>query len=468
MKWRIITIAIGLLLAAMPASRNSVAQQASVAEPIVRVTLDPPRVVVGQQTTLHIVALAPNYMTSPPELPNFQVRNAVTRQLQSVNTSEQRDGVSYAGVSFEYAIYPQEAGSYAIADQTVRIKYAAEPPTTREVEIALPHVSFEAFVPEAAAELRPFLSASRLTVEQTIKRSSDQLKAGDAVTRTVTVRSEGTPAMLLPPRQFAGIDGLKVYPAQPVLEDKTEARTDLMISTRVDSATYMLERPGDYSLPPIDIRWWNTGKGKVDVAHLDGVPLKVATNPAAAGSAAVGEAATTRLNWNSMIDFVTEHWLVLLLAGSALALLICLMPRILRFILSVSRRRRAAYLQSEAFAFSQLRRALRLRNAQTAYFAMLEWLPHVGATAPDHTMESFRVAVRDPSLNRQIDAIEGQLFASKRDTGHWSPSQLLRRIRAARRKLRPPAVRSDVSRLSQHLNPSGASVATQSWRKPAR
>ena len=71
-------------------------------------TIDPPRVVVGQPTTLRIDVLAPNYTTSPPELPGFQVRNAVTRQLQSVNLSEQRNGTSYAGVRFEFAIYPQE------------------------------------------------------------------------------------------------------------------------------------------------------------------------------------------------------------------------------------------------------------------------------------------------------------------------------------------------------------------------
>jgi BatD DUF11 like domain len=169
-------------------------------EPIVRVTLDPPRVMVGQRTTLRIEVLAPNYMTAPPELPGFQVRNAVTRQLQSVNINEQRNGTTYAGVRFEFAIYPLDAGSYAIADQEVTVRYAAEPPTARETVIALPRVSFEAFIPDAAAELSPFLTANRLTVAQTVQRSSGQLKVGDAVTRTVTIKAEGTPSMLLPPQ----------------------------------------------------------------------------------------------------------------------------------------------------------------------------------------------------------------------------------------------------------------------------
>jgi len=35
----------------------------------------------------------------------------------------------------------------------------------------------------------------------------------------------------------------------------------------------MLERPGDYLLPAIDVRWWDDAAQKVELAHLDGVTL---------------------------------------------------------------------------------------------------------------------------------------------------------------------------------------------------
>ena len=111
-------LASAILVAAI-APHGAWAQQAPAPEPVLNVTIDPQRVVVGQKTTLRIDVLAPNYTTSPPELPGFQVRNAVTRPLQSVNLSEQRDGTNYAGVRFEFAIYPQEPGAFAIADQKV-------------------------------------------------------------------------------------------------------------------------------------------------------------------------------------------------------------------------------------------------------------------------------------------------------------------------------------------------------------
>ncbi|XIA65267.1 BatD family protein [Bradyrhizobium sp. TZ2] len=460
--------AIALLPATALPLQYARAQQAIAPEPIVQVTIDSPRVVVGQQATLHIVVLAPNYMTSPPQLPSFQVRNAVTRQLQSINTNEQRDGVSYAGVRFEYAIYPQEPGSYAISDQKVHVKYAAEPPATREVEIALPRVSFEAFIPEAAAELRPFLGATKLSVEQRIKRSSDQLKAGDAVTRTVTITAEGTPAMLLPPQPFADIDGLRLYPAQPALEDRTEGRTDVMTSTRVDSATYMLERPGDYSLPAINIKWWNVGSGKIEEVHLDAVPLKVAANPAAGSTTSIGRSGKG-WTWDGLIGLIADHWLLALLVPLIVAGLGWAAPVVVRRIAGCYRKWRQEYLQSESFAFGRLRRAVRHRDARSAYFALLDWLPLFDAAPPANTLGAFKAVACDPALNLQIGALENELFARQHESHRWSPRQLLHHVIVARRSLRPHARRRESARLPQYLNPVGASSApAYGGRRPAR
>jgi hypothetical protein len=459
--------AIALLAFAALAAFSAWAQQANVPEPILQMTVDPQRVVVGQKTTLRIDVLAPNYMTSPPELPGFQVRNAVTRKLQDVNLSEQRSGATYAGVRFEFAIYPQEAGSYAIADQKVKVKYAAEPPAVREEEVALPRVSFEAYIPDAAADLNPFLAATGLTIAQSVQRLSQQLKVGDSVTRAVTIQAEETPAMLLPPVTFPAMDGLAAYPAQPVLQDKTEGRTDALSATRTDSATYILQKAGDYTLPAIDVRWWNAGEGRVETAHLDAVTIKVAANPAAQSSDA--NAPRARSTWVALVDLIADHWRLGLLAVLMIAALIWFAPGAVRAVADYHRRRRQAYLQSEAYAFSHFRHAVRHRDAKAAYFAMLDWLPHAGATTPDHTLEAFKAAASDPVLNREIAAIEAELFAAQRGASSWSRHRLLHRVSAARRRLRPHMGRRGHMRLPQQLNPAGLSSSTaHAGRKPAR
>ena len=92
---------VSLTLAWLTMPAVAPGQQAGVPEPIVRASIAPPRVVVGQATTLRIEVLAPNYMTAPPAFPDLQNRNAVTRELGTVNISEQRDGETYAGMRRE-------------------------------------------------------------------------------------------------------------------------------------------------------------------------------------------------------------------------------------------------------------------------------------------------------------------------------------------------------------------------------
>ncbi|WP_375778741.1 BatD family protein [Bradyrhizobium sp. ma5] len=460
-------LAIGALILDLLAPVATLAQQATT-EPIVQVTVDPPRVVVGQATTLRVDVLAPNYMTAPPELPGFQIRNAVTRQLQSVNTSEQRNGVSYAGVRFEFAVYPQEPGSYAIADQKVRIRYAAEPPATREVEVALPRMSFEAFIPDVAAALQPFLSATKLTVEQAIKRSSDQLKAGDAVTRTVTIKAEGAPAMLLPPQTFAAVQGLRLYPAQPTLDDRVDGRSDVMTSTRVDSATYMLESAGDYSLPAIEFGWWNVGSGKVERIHLDAVRFEVAANPVAGSRTPAGRPGP-RWSWDGLVDLVVDHWRLLLLGAAGVAAFGWLAPGVARTIADSVRRRREAYRRSEAFFFHRLRRGARRHDARSTYFALLDWLPHLETPAPAGSIAAFKAMARDPALDREIGAIETALFARQHDPQPWSSRQFLHHVAAVRRNLRRRGRRGENAYSPMNLNPAGAATASAyAGRKPAR
>lgn len=460
-------LAIALLaLMALPAAH---AQQDAAPEPIVRTTIDPPRVTVGQPTTLRVEVLAPNYMTSPPKLPGFQLRNAVTRQLQSVNTNEQQNGIQYAGVSFEFAIYPLEAGSFAIASQKLTIDYAAEPPATREAVISLPRIEFQASIPDAAAGLHPFLTATSLTVEQAIQRSSEQLKTGDAVTRVITVKAEGTPAMLLPTTTFPATDGIAIYPAQPSLQDKTVGRSDTLSSARVDSATYMLEKPGDYVLPPIDMRWWNAGENRIELAHLDAVTLRVAAGPAAQGPAGVDEDGVRR-SLGSLFDFVSGHWLLALIAMAVLAWLARFAPRLARTIALHLRLRHESRLQSEAYFYERLRHAARRGDARAAYFALLDWLQRFEPAAPLHSVESLKAVARDPALDREIDALQTTLFAPRREATDWSPRRLLRRVGAARRNLRRQSTRGEpMHALPQRLNPvTGAIPSRRQWRVPAR
>ena len=396
--------------------------------------------------------LAPNYLTKPPLLPEFQVRNAVTRRLQSLNLSEQRDGLTYAGVRFEFAIFPQEAGTYALADQSLSLTYAAEPPRTRQATRSLPRLEFSAFIPEPASQLDPFLAATNLTIEQTVHYSSEQLKIGDSLTRAITIRADGLPSMLLPPTTFAALEGLRLYPAQPLLQDSVDQRTANISATRTDIATYMLERPGDYLLPAITIRWWNVRGERIETARVDSIMLHVLDNPIAPRPIA-GEPQSW-WNWHGFLDFVSEHWLTLLLVLGAVLALPWLNSRVLAAIAQRLRRRRDAYRASEAWAFLCLLGTACRPRADYLYAALLNWLGRFEPIGPDRTLKALKAASHDRRVERQVDALERDLFGPQPGAGHWSVLKLLAALGRTRlRLLRQASYRQAVGSLPARLNP---------------
>ena len=88
------------------------------------------------------------------------------------------------------------------------------------------------------------------------------VKVGDAATRTVTITASKMRAMLIPPTKFKAPDGIVVYPRQPAVDDMKTDRGEFVEGKRVDSATYVMRKEGNYTLPPIRVEWWNLDKSK--------------------------------------------------------------------------------------------------------------------------------------------------------------------------------------------------------------
>ncbi|MCB1483435.1 MAG: BatD family protein, partial [Hyphomicrobiaceae bacterium] len=422
-------LAIIVLLFAVAAA----AAQTATPQPIVRTTLTPAHVVVGQPATLVVEVLAPNFMTKPPVMPDFQIRNAITRTGSTRNMTDRKGDVTYAGIHYEFLIYPQEAGSYALSGQTVTITFSDDPPHTLQTEIPMPAVNFQAQIPDAAASLNPFVSATGLTLEQKIHPSSDTLKAGDAITRTVTVKAEGAPAMLLPPTTFAPVAGTKIYPNEPRLNDQFDQSSGVLTSTRTDSATYMLEAAGVVKLPSLEFDWWNVKDKKIERARVDPQSFNVAGGPATVqGTPQAGGLSAPR----KIALFVLEHWFALLSTIAALAALIWALPPVLRNLNDQFRHRLQVYRQSEAHAFEDLRRIAKQGDERSTYRALLVWVSRFEPAAPSGTIKALKAWAGDPVLSREIASLEQRVFAAQSAPASWSSGPLITAIESARSKAR--------------------------------
>lgn len=460
--------ACALTCAAPPALTQPVAPQPAAPEPaapqpMVRATLTPAQVVVGQAARLVIEVLAPNYMTKPPVLPDFQMANAITRAGSTMNFSERQANVSYAGIRYTFLLVPQEPGTYALPGQDIALTYADDPPKTRVVKVAVPAAHFEAIIPDAARGLSPFVSATRLSLNQDIQSLSPALKVGDSVTRIVTIEAEGTPAILLPPTTFPPIPGTRVYPSQPQLNDGLDD-SGILKSTRSDRAVYMLEEAGTLTLPAIDISWWDVRAEKIQHARIEPQSFAVAGGAAASkgGSRPGGLSAPRRV-----MLFVLEHWLALAFAMGVIAALIWLTPPVLRNLKYRMQHRREAYRQSEACAFRELRRMAGQGDPRETYRALLTWLSRFEPAAPAFTIAALNGWARDPILAQELAALERQLFATTSSATPWSGSSLMQAIRSTRSKAKLRHGRSSPAySLPLDINPEAPSSVRAPLSRP--
>lgn len=454
----VLSIAIALVAVSM-----SRAQDAATPEPFLRATLAPERVIVGEMALLTLDVLVPNFFATSPVVPEFQVRNAITRTLDRTNFAEQKDGTTLAGIRYRFGIYPQEIGRYEVGDTTIKVSYADVPPNRRDATLTIPPMHVDAAVPDAASALKPFIASSTLSVMQSVRQSSPDLKVGDSVVRTIVVTAQDTPAMLLPPVNFAVADGLAVYPDQPVLSDQADTRSDALTGTRTDQATYMLQKPGDFVLPAIDIAWWRFGGNAIQHARADPVTLHVADNPALRPAPQAKEA--RGWDWRRGLDWLLEHWRAVLIVLGIVGALAWIARPVFEACRAWYRRRRSAYLASEARAFAVLRRAARGDDVARTYAALLGWLSHVDALVPPHSVRGLKAAAQDMELDRELASLEQRLFMNAA-SADWSPRMLMQRLAHARRHLRVKSVEGvGSSVLPVSLNPQSGDRET--WRRRA-
>lgn len=459
---RTLTIVLSIAFA-LAAGSMSRAQDAAAPEPFLRATLAPERVTVGEMALLTLDVLVPNFFATSPVVPDFQVRNAITRTLDRTNFAEQKDGTTLAGIRYRFGIYPQEIGRYEVGKTTIKVSYADVPPNHRDATLTIPSMSVEASIPDAARTLKPFIASSTLTVTQSVRQSSPDLKIGDSVVRTIVVTAQDTPAMLLPPVNFSVADGLAVYPDQPVLSDQADTRSDALTGTRTDQATYMLQKPGDFVLPAIDIAWWRFGGGAIQHARVDPVALHVADNPALRPASQAKEA--RGWDWRRALDWLLEHWRAALIGVGIAGALAWTARPVFGMCQAWYRRRRSAYLASEARAFALLRRVARGDDDAKTYAALLGWLSHVDELVPPHSVRGLKAAVQDVELDRELALLERRLFTNGAPAD-GAPRVLVQRLAHVRRHLRVKSVEGvGNSVLPASLNPQSGD--REIWRRRA-
>ncbi|PXV59906.1 Oxygen tolerance [Dyella jiangningensis] len=211
----------------------------------------------GETTRIVVDMLTPDFFTDAPVLPELHVDGAYLSLSDETpgHLVETVDGQSWSGVSRTYLITPLMSGPMEIPsfEITAHIGAARTP-----VAVQTPPLALQVQALSLPAGVTEALIASSVKITQTVTPQDGGLHVGDTVTRRIEISAEGAPAMMLPPTVFAPVSGLTLYAASPVTRDAVDNHGGFVGGSRVDTASYVIDHRGRYSLPPVTVRWMDS------------------------------------------------------------------------------------------------------------------------------------------------------------------------------------------------------------------
>ena len=237
------------------------------------------------------------------------------------------DDTAYQVVERVYALYPQESGEIEISPArfearvlrdgriTGRKMYESEPQSVTVLPVPAPPADYADAV---------WLPARSLQLFEDWSAQTEEIQAGEPLTRHVTTSVLGQLETQIPALDPPSVAGINIYPDKPELSRRIESGG--IRGVRKDQYALIATGEGSVVLPALEVPWWNIATGAWQVARLPERVIKILPSgePAPLESAAAvpaeenREAATTAAApdrfWRSTSELLAAVWLVTLLA----------------------------------------------------------------------------------------------------------------------------------------------------------
>jgi hypothetical protein len=224
--------------------------------------------------------------------------------------TREENGEIYRVLERTYALFAYQTGQLEIAPIGFRGRsggrsvfnlmddpFSQAPTAQRFVQVASEPVSLEISPIPADFSGTQWLPAKQLLIEETGIDSTRPIIAGKPVTRRIMLIADGLMASQLPAITQEVPAGIKPYEERPQLKDTP--RSSGISSSRQSVITLIPTKAGQYTLPAIEIPWWNIESEREEIARLPAIELQVTPAAATAGDNGVSQQATTTLSGSS-------------------------------------------------------------------------------------------------------------------------------------------------------------------------
>ncbi|MGN0921787.1 MAG: BatD family protein [Cellvibrio sp.] len=214
----------------------------------------------------------------------LQIKDALLISFDEKKSRINEGGIEYDVLEYQYAIFPQASGELIIPSQLIQLEIASDIWDSRRL-FSTSRGTLQRFrtqetkltVAPAPQDQRasPWLPAENIQIREHWSSSPENLQVGDPITRTITLTAEGLTGAQLPSLPSLSMEGLNIYQDQAQIDDqKSDGR---VVGTRTETSAIVAAKAGDYTLPAINIHWWNTRDQRFETASLPASKISVSS-----------------------------------------------------------------------------------------------------------------------------------------------------------------------------------------------
>jgi hypothetical protein len=234
-----------------------------------------------QAQTIYTVRVLHRLNLLGGNLPDPVIDDARVERLgEDRRSSAMRGGSRYAALERKYALFPQKSGLLRLPPMKLDAQVETGARTffsrdVRVVRVQSPALDLKVRPIPAAFTGSRWLPAASLKLEESWSREPPRVKAGEPLTRTLSLRAQGATAGMLPELgAHERLDAsIKPYPDQPALNEDKQANG--IVGARQEKIALIPGKAGEFKLPALEIPWWNTQTDRMEIAKLPERALSV-------------------------------------------------------------------------------------------------------------------------------------------------------------------------------------------------
>ncbi len=118
-----------------------------------------------------------------------------------------------------------------------------------------------------------WLPAEAVSLSDSWSENPPQFKAGEPVSRTITIHTQGLAGSQIPELAIATPAHTRLYPETSTQESRTDGKT--IYGTRTQTLTYISSASGTLNIPAITLKWWDTRHNRAASTTLPAWQFKV-------------------------------------------------------------------------------------------------------------------------------------------------------------------------------------------------